>query len=252
MNEIVKPTQEQVEWAKYEIGVIIHFDLQVFEPSYRFRKQWRYHPSPSIFNPEVLDTDQWIETAMKAGAKYAVLVVKHCSGFCLWPTKASDFSVKNTPYKDGKGDILRDFINSCVKYGIHPGIYYSTVYNAYEQFDQPCNRVPALSSGAYRSYCNLVENQLIELWTQYGELFEIWFDGGHIINGPDIEALLSKYQPNAVCFQGPLKWRSNLRWVGNEKGTAPYPCWSTVNKYGHYDGTKKVKKLGKGDPYGRY
>ncbi len=202
-----------------------------------------------MFNPSNLDTDQWMETASKMGAKYAVLVANHCSGFCLWPTKDYDYSIKNTPYKDGKGDIVGEFIESCKKFGLRPGLYYSTICNAHELFDQPGNQTPEIGTEKFNSYCDLVEKQVTELWTQYGDIFEIWFDGGNIKGGPDIASLLKKYQPKAVCFQGPSDHPSNLRWVGNEKGVAPYPCWSTISDVGHYDGTKEVENMG-GDPDG--
>jgi alpha-L-fucosidase len=137
MRDIARPSPKQLEWADCEVGVIIHLDLQVFEPSYRFRKQWGYHPPASIFNPKALNTDQWIEVAKEMGAKYAVLVVKHCSGICLWPSKASDYNIKNNPYKNGEGDVFREFITSCKKFGIRPGVYYSTICNAHELYDQP-------------------------------------------------------------------------------------------------------------------
>ncbi len=249
---MIKPTPEQIVWADCELGVIIDLDLQVFEPSYRFRKQWGYHPSASIFNPRELDTDQWIEVAKEMGAKYAVLVVNHGSGFCLWPSKASNYTIKESPYKNGKGDIFSEFLTSCKKFGILPGVYYSTICNAHELYDLPKNRVLDPNSEDFKKYCTLVESQLTELWTEYGELFEIWFDGGHIPNGPNISEMLRKYQPRAVCFQGPPEWKSNLRWVGNERGIAPYPCWSTINDYGHYDGTKPIKDKNKGDPEGKF
>jgi alpha-L-fucosidase len=252
MRDVAKPTPEQIAWAECEVGVIIHLDLQVFEPTFRFRKQWGYQPSTSIFDPKELDTDQWIKVAKNTGAKYAVLVVKHCSGFCLWPSKASDYNLRSTPYKNGKGDVFGEFIASCKKFDIHPGVYYSTICNAKELYDLLANQVQDLKSDAFKNYCILVENQLRELWTEYGELFEIWFDGGHIPNGPDIPKMLKEYQPRAICFQGPPEWHSNLRWVGNEKGVAPIPCWSTIDDYGHYDGTKKIKKKNRGDPEGTY
>jgi len=104
------PTNAQTQWSDAEIGVIIHLDLQVFEPTYRFAADWNYHPDLSVFNPKELNTDQWIRAAKAAGAKYAILVAKHCSGFSLWPTKAHGYSVKNTPWRNGKGDIVKDFI----------------------------------------------------------------------------------------------------------------------------------------------
>ena len=111
-SQVIEPTPRQVEWANSEIGVLIHYDMQVYESSYDWRKDFNYHPSTKIFNPDKLNTDQWIQAAKNAGATYAVLVAKHCSGFSLWPTKAHEYSVKNSPWKNGKGDIVADFIAS--------------------------------------------------------------------------------------------------------------------------------------------
>ena len=135
LTKQVLPTKALVKWANSEIGVLIHFDLQVFEPTYNFRKDWNYHPDLSIFNPKELDTDQWIRAAKSMGATYVVLVAKHCSGFSLWPTKAHPYSVKNTPWRNGQGDILKDFMASCKKFGLKPGIYASTTANGYLKVD---------------------------------------------------------------------------------------------------------------------
>ena len=115
------PTKEQLVWADQEIGVIIHHDLQVYDPECDPRSGGK-PPRPDVFNPVALDTDQWLQTARSAGAKYAILVAKHWSGFSLWPTEAHDYSVKSSPWRNGKGDIVADFIRSCEKFGIRPGI----------------------------------------------------------------------------------------------------------------------------------
>src|SRR5699024_3252870 len=213
-----------------EIGVLIHYDILVFEPTYDWRKQWGYQPDPEIFNPINLDTDQWVRTAKAAGAKYAILVAKHCSGFSLWPTEAHEYSVKSSPWRDGQGDIVKDFIQSCKKYNIRPGLYYSTSANAYYQVENPGVVLPEDES-KQKQYDNMVIQQLTELWTHYGELFEIWFDGGALppeAGGPDVKSLLKKTQPQAVCFQGPKEISSLTRWAGNESGYVNYPCWSTT------------------------
>jgi alpha-L-fucosidase len=106
----VLPTKEQVEWADAEIGVLIHFDMPVFMPDYDWRRDMGKHPDASVFNPTELNTDHWIEAAKASGARYAILVAKHCSGFSLWPTKAHEYSVKNSPWKNGQGDLVKDFI----------------------------------------------------------------------------------------------------------------------------------------------
>lgn len=248
------PTQAQQEWADMELGVLIHYDIPVFSPDFDFRKRWGDPLDVSIFNPTMLDTDQWLSTAAAAGAKYAVLVAKHCSGFSLWPTEAHGYSVKSAPWRDGKGDIVGDFIKSCKKFGIKPGLYYSVACNGYFCVDNP-GTVLSGNADEQKAYNEMVIKQLTELWTNYGELFEIWFDGGALPpekGGPDVLSLLLNYQPNAVCFQGPEKFPSILRWVGNESGLAPNPCWSTTNAAdGDFTGTEQMPEIGVGDPDGR-
>jgi len=252
-NKLKAPSRPQLEWANAEIGVLIHFDLVVFEPSYDFRSDWNYHPSLSIFDPKELDTDQWIRAAKAAGAKYAVLVAKHCTGFSLWPTKAHEYSVKNTPWRNGEGDIVRDFINSCRKYGIKPGIYASTTANGYLKVDSP-GKVVSGDQKEQKSYNDVVKTQLTELWSNYGNLFEIWFDGGVLPQekgGFDVLSLLRKYQPNAIAFQGPFGFENNIRWVGNEEGVAPYPCWATADSTTSSSGVVEIKGLN-GNPNGEF
>ncbi len=249
----VLPTKSQAEWADAEIGVLIDFDMQVFEPTYDFRENWNYHPSLSLFNPKELDTDQWIKAAKAVGAKYAVLVAKHCSGFSLWPTKAHDYSVKNTPWRNGEGDIVHDFINSCKKYGLKPGIYASTTANGYLKVDNP-GKVISGDQKEQERYNQIVKAQLTELWSNYGKLFEIWFDGGVFPpekGGFDILSLVKKYQPDAVAFQGPFGFKNNIRWVGNEEGLAPYPCWSTADSTTSSSGIIEIKGL-HGNPDGKF
>ncbi len=101
------------QWADCEIGALIHFDINVYEPEYRWRGQWDYNPDPKIFNPTELNTDQWVKAIKDMGGQYAVLVVKHCTGFCLWPTRAHDSALNALRRKNGQGDILAEFIQSC-------------------------------------------------------------------------------------------------------------------------------------------
>ena len=241
----VLPTSRQVEWADAEIGVLIHFDINVYEPEYEWRKDWNYNPDPKIFNPSELDTDQWIKAAKDAGAQYAVLVAKHCTGFSLWPTKAHDYSVKSSPWKNGEGDIVADFVASCKKFGIKPGIYASAAANGYFKVDNP-GLVITGDSVAQRAYNKVVETQLTELWSNYGDLFEIWFDGGVLgkaKGGPDIVPILKSRQPDAVVFQGPYGTRNLIRWVGNEEGLAAYPSWATADSTTKSDGRIIVEGL---------
>jgi alpha-L-fucosidase len=251
-TKIVTPNKIQLDWADAEIGVLIHFDMPVYRPGYNFRK-WGTHPSAEIFNPTQLNTDQWLEAARKLGAKYAVFVAKHCSGFSLWQTEAHEYSVKHSPWKNGKGDLVKDFVESCKKYGIKPGIYASTTANGYLHVDNP-GRVQKKSPVTQEQYNKIVEKQLTELWTNYGELFEIWFDGGVLTKqegGSDVLALVQKLQPQAIAFQGPFGHPNLVRWVGNERGTAPYPCWSTDKATTNADGMTVIDGL-HGNPHAPY
>ncbi|WP_106829704.1 alpha-L-fucosidase [Parabacteroides pacaensis] len=242
--KVICPNTLQQKWAEAEIGVLIHFDMPVYKPGYNWRK-WGSHPDASIFNPTDLNTDQWIGTALKLGAKYAVLVAKHCSGFSLWPTEAHEYSIKNSSWKGGKGDIVKDFIASCKKYGVKPGIYASTTANGYLYVDNP-GLVQKGAPVTQEEYNKIVTKQLTELWSNYGELFEIWFDGGVLSKergGADVLSLVRKLQPNAIAFQGPYGHPNLVRWVGNEEGTAPYPCWATADSTTNVDGTCVINGL---------
>ena len=243
-TEIVRPNDRQLEWADAEIGVIIHFDMPVYHPDYSFR-QWGTHPDASTFNPTQLDTDQWLEAASKLGARYAVLVAKHCSGFSLWPTAMHDYSIKNSPWKNGEGDIVADFIASCKKYGIKPGIYASTTANGYLHVDNP-GLVQEGAPVTQEEYNRIVTGQLTELWSNYGDLFEIWFDDGVLstkAGGADVLSLVKRLQPDAVAFQGPYGHPNLVRWVGNEEGVAPEPCWATADSTTTSAGTLKISGL---------
>lgn len=245
-----RPSAGHLAWADCEVGAIIHLDVQVFEPAYECSRQWGYTPKPNVFQPHELDTDQWVAAARSAGAKYAVLVAKHGSGFSLWPTRAHAYSVASTSWRHGKGDIVRDFVQSCQRQGVRPGLYANASFNAYLNVDNP-GVVRSANGEDQACYNAVVEQQLTELWTDYGELFEIWFDGGvlpPVQGGPELAPLLQKLQPGAVVFQGP-RGCPLLRWVGNERGEAPYPCWSTTNTLSAADGVAERLDLG-GDPEG--
>ncbi len=247
----VLPTQPQINWAEAEIGVIIHFDVVNFMPDYNWRK-WGSEPPASFFNPSNLNTDQWLEAAQSLGAKYAVLVAKHCSGFSLWPTKAHDYHVGSTPWKNGKGDLVADFFASCKKYGIKPGLYCSVSANGYLKVNNP-GKVVSGDPEEQKRYNAIAIQQLTELWSNYGEVFEIWFDGGVMSpkdGGPDIAPLLERLQPNAVVFQGPVDNKNLLRWIGNEDGRVPYPHWSTTDAGTSSGGTIEISDL-HGNPNGK-
>jgi alpha-L-fucosidase len=247
-TQIVVPTEKQVDWANCEIGVIIHFDMPVFHPEYNWRN-YGTHPNASEFAPTSVNTDQWIRTAKQLGAKYAILVAKHCSGFSLWPTKAHEYSIKHSPWKNGQGDIVADFIHSCHKYGVRPGIYASTSANGFLHVD--AHNVDPNGPVTKEQYNQIIATQLSELWSNYGPLFEVWFDGGVLAKekgGTDVASLLKRLQPNAIAFQGPKDFPNLIRWVGNEEGVAPYPCWATSDASTDEEGNVNYDGL-HGNPY---
>ena len=258
---IAKPTRQQLEWHEMELGVLIHYCMEIYDPELgNVIHDWyktdrvRTAIAPEKIHPTKLNPEQWVRSAAELGAKYAVLVTNHCTGFSLWKTRVNDFSIAFTDWRGGGGDICREFINACVKYGLKPGFYYSTGYNGYYNIND--NWKWDYQSEHYQEYVKNVVAQVTEIWTEYGDLFEIWFDGGIVppeLGGPDLTPLLLKYQSNAICFQGPRDYPHNVRWVGNEDGLAPENCWATTNAgEARYDGTASDEKAGEGDPDGIY
>lgn len=256
-GHIAKPTDKQLEWQEMELGVLIHYILDIYRPdlpNVQKKACVRWEIPPEKINPPKLSPEQWVRSAWEMGAKYAILVAKHGTGFSLWPTKEHDYSVASMPWKDGKGDLVQEFIDACKKYDLKPGLYYHPTCNGYYDVDN--GKTYDFKGEWYQSYVRHVEAQVKELWSEYGELFEIWFDGGILPpedGGPNLEPILYKYQPNAVTFQGPPNYPHNLRWVGNEDGLAPENCWATTNAgETRYDGTFNVEEEGIGDPDGKY
>ncbi len=258
MMHIAKPTKEQLAWHDLELGVLIHYGMEIYHPE--LEGEWfktdivRTVLHPKTIHPTKLEPEQWIRSAYELGAKYAVLVANHGTGFSLWDTKVDDFSIAHTDWRGGGGDICREFIEACKKYGLRPGFYYHPGCNGYYNISntQPMD----FKSDFYQEYVKKVIAHVTELWSNYGELFEIWFDGGIVPpeqGGPDLAPLLRKLQPHAVCFQGPRDYEHNLRWVGNEHGLAPENCWATTNAgEARYDGTVPDEQAGVGDPDGKY
>jgi alpha-L-fucosidase len=178
--------------------------------------------TPDQMNPEKLDTDQWASVAESMGAKYIVFVAKHEGGFCWWQTDTTDFSVKSTPWRGGKGDVLADLSKSCATKGMKLGVYIS-----------PQDRKHGVGVGGkaktpeeQAAYEKLFRTQLTEVLSRYGPMMEVWFDGSLLF---DVGDILKEHAPRAVVFQGP---QASIRWVGNEDGVCPYPAWNTVNEAG--------------------
>lgn len=207
------PSRAQREWQDLELGMFCHFGMNTF-----CNREWGDgSDSPALFHPEMLDARQWVRTAREAGFRYFVLTAKHHDGFCLWPTATTDYSVASSPWKDGRGDVVAECAAACREEGIGFGLYLSP-WDRHE----PCYADPA-------EYDDFYARQLEELLVGYGPLVEIWFDGagseGREYNWPRIMELVRRHQPQAMVFN---MGAPTIRWVGNEDGLAPYPCWNTA------------------------
>ena len=226
-----KPSAPQLAWQRAEVGVLISYDLPVFQGTPYNQAQNRITPftNVNIFNPTQLNTDQWIQAAKAGGAKFAVLTVTHETGFALYQSDANPYCMKAIKFQNGKGDIVRDFVNSCRKYGLEPGIYVGIRWNSYlGVHDFKIEGSSEFVKRRQAAYKNMCEQMVTELCTRYGKLFMIWFDGGAddpSKNGPNILPIVTKYQPNCLFYHNAQK--ADFRWGGSESGTVPYPSWST-------------------------
>lgn len=235
------PSDVQRRWADMELGMFFHYDIPIFGGGKA--------PDPSRYNPVKLDTDQWMEAAKAYGAKYVVLTAKHGAGFMQWQSDIYPYGVKQSPWRGGKGDLVRDFVTSARKYGLLPGLYVAMHYNWFLGVRKSGGRVNAngyygTGPEAQKKYSASCEAVLTELLSNYGELFEIWFDGGVLPpeqGGPRALEIIERLQPNAILFQGPKQAKNIIRWVGNERGVAPYPCWATGRDVTQSDGVKESR-----------
>jgi len=211
-----KPTEVQYKWHEQERIMFVCLDPCTWQG-----REYDNHSIPlERINPKNLDTDQWCKVAQLWGANEILFVAKHTGGFCWWQTGTSDYSVKNTPYKNGNGDVLRELSASCKKYGLNLGIY---VYPGDETWGA------VIGSGGktkdpskQEAYNKVFRQQLTETLSNYGDVMEVWFDGSCVI---DVSDILKKYASNAAILQGP---QATLRWPGTESGKLFYPAWNTV------------------------
>src|SRR5215831_11366030 len=245
------PSARQLRWHELEFYGFLHFSVNTFTD-----KEWGYgDESPSVFNPTDFDADQIVRTAKAAGMKGLILTAKHHDGFCLWQSKFTDHSVKQSPWRDGRGDVVKEISAACQKYGLKFGIYLS-----------PWDRNRA--DYGQHDYPTYFRQQLRELLTQYGPIFEVFFDGANGGSGyyggaretrqidretyydwPAVWELVRKLQPDACLFSdaGP-----DVRWVGNERGLAGETCWATLNKQDFVPGRADVRRLNRGDRSGAF
>lgn len=245
------PTLKQIDWHQMELTAFIHFNMNTFTD-----KEWGDgSEKPELFNPTELDCNQWAATLKNAGFKGIIITAKHHDGFCLWPSAYTKHSVKYSPWKNGQGDVIRELADACQKHGLKLGIYYS-----------PWDRNHAEYGRA--DYLNYFGNQLAELLTNYGDVFEVWFDGANggtgfygganekrevdrlsYYNWPEVFKYVKKLKPDALIFSdgGP-----DIRWVGNEDGLASETNWCTLNRDEFYPGGSNYHKLGKGSEKGSH
>lgn len=243
------PESKQVEWQQMETYAFIHFGLNTFND-----REWGYGDTdPKTFNPTNLDCEQWAQTLVKAGMKGVILTAKHHDGFCLWPFEGTDYSVKNSPWKNGQGNVVKELSEACKKYGLKFAVYLSPWDRHQANYGTP-------------EYLPYFYAQLHDLLTNYGPVFEVWFDGANggdgwyggakdirtidrknYYNYPRIYEMLDSIQPQAIIFSdgGP-----GCRWVGNEKGFAGATNWSFLRKGEVHPGYDKSYELQYGHPDG--
>jgi len=221
------PSPRQWRWHGRERYAFVHFSINTFTD-----KEWGYgDEDPKLFNPSDFDADQIVAAAKAGGLAGLILTAKHHDGFCLWPTRLTEHCIRNSPYRAGQGDIVREMADACRRAKLPFGVYLSPWDRNHADYGRP-------------AYVDYYRAQLTELCTRYGALFEVWFDGANGGDGyyggarearkidapryydwPSIVALVHKLQPDACTFD-PLG--ADIRWVGNEDGVAGDPCWPTM------------------------
>jgi len=249
------PTPQQIAWHEMEYYAFVHFNMNTFTD-----KEWGYgDEKPETFNPSHLDCRQWVRIFKEAGMKGVILTAKHHDGFCLWPSEFTEHSVKNSPWENGKGDVLRDLREACNEYELKLGLYLSPWDRNHPDYGKP-------------EYIDYFHNQLKEILTNYGDIFEVWFDGANggdgyygganeirmidrktYYNWDSINNLVLELQPNTIIFsdRGP-----GCRWIGNERGYAGETCWATLDPdkiiIGGTGSKELTRLLNEGDENGTY
>ena len=246
------PTQAQLDWQDIEFYAFVHFNMNTFT-----NQEWGFgDEDPDLFNPTELDCRQWARVAKEAGMKGIILTAKHHDGFCLWPSKYTEHSVKNSSWKNGEGDVVRKLAEACKEYGLKLGIYYSPWDRNHADYGKP-------------EYLTYMRNQLRELMTDYGDVWEVWFDGANGGTGyygganedrrvdkktyydmQNTYPIIRELQPDAVIFSdaGP-----DVRWVGNEEGYAFETMWSNLMRDSVYAGMPEYsEKYASGQEFGTH
>lgn len=245
------PSERQLAWHQMEYYMFVHFTVNTFTD-----KEWGYgDEKESVFNPSALDCRQWVKVAKEAGMKGIIITAKHHDGFCLWPSQFTQHSVRNSVWKDGKGDVLLELRKACDEFGLKMGVYLSPWDRNSEFYGKP-------------EYIEYYRNQMRELLTRYGDIFEVWFDGANGGDGyyggtrenrtidrktyydwPNTHQIVRSLQPMAVMFSdaGP-----DIRWVGNESGMGSLTNWCLLKRDEMYPGGDFARILGEGHIDGNF
>ena len=227
------PSENQLRWQDMEMYAFIHYSLNTYTD-----QEWGFgNEDPKLFNPSNLDCRQWARVCKQAGMKGIIFTAKHHCGFCMWPSKYTEYSVKNSPWKNGKGDVVRELAEACKEEGLKFAVYLSPWDRNHPEYGKP-------------AYVTYFRNQLRELLTEYGDIFEVWFDGANGGDGwygganetrridgktyyqwAETFRMIRELQPNAVIWNDGGD-RGDLRWVGTEAGNVGETNWSLLNKEG--------------------
>jgi len=230
------PTRQQLDWQQLEYYAFVHFGMNTFTD-----QEWgEGRVNPDTFNPTALDCRQWARVARDAGMKGIIITAKHHDGFCLWPSNTTSYSVKNSKWRDGKGDVLKELSAACREYGLKFGVYISPWDRNHPLYGTP-------------KYNQVYKEQWREVLTGYGDLFETWLDGANdqkkrmVYDFNGFFQTIHRYQPRALIFSdaGP-----DIRWTGNEHGIAGETNWSTRDNEGSFPGFADEKALNTGDQDG--
>lgn len=227
------PSENQLRWQEMEMYAFIHYSLNTYTD-----QEWGFgNEDLSLFNPTDLDCRQWVRVCKQAGMKGIIFTAKHHCGFCMWPSKFTEYSVKNTPWKNGKGDVVRELADACKEEGLKFAVYLSPWDRNHPEYGHP-------------AYVTYFRNQLRELMTEYGDIFEVWFDGANGGDGwygganerrqitkdyygwPETFQMIRELQPQCVIWSDAGGDRGDLRWVGTEKGFIGETNWSLVPREG--------------------
>lgn len=260
-KEYPVPAPHQIKWHEAELGVVFHYDLHVFDGKKYNQGANRIAPVEdyNIFNPTKLDTDQWVRAAKAMGAKFAVITATHETGFAIYQSDVNPYSLKALKWREGKGDIVGDFVKSCRKYGIQPGIYigirWNSLFGIHNFVAEGDSEFAKNRQEWYRRFCERMTEELV---TKYGDLFMVWYDGGADDPrgmGPNVEPIVTRNNPDCLFYHNVD--RADFRWGGSESGTVNYPCWSSFPQpYSHHRQSdtqaKHLNLLKHGDPNGKY